>query len=120
MSLALYYEAKREKPLTALEKAACDEIINRYSTQYPFKKMYHDFGVFIVEETDIVFSGSTKLPMSNPQFMYDVANYWLKCLTEVTKLLEKCLWTVTFEDVDLILDENEGWRFPTDEEYSQR
>lgn len=120
MSMSLYYEAKRKNPLTEQEKAACDEIMARYSSEYPFEKKHHDFGMFHVDVDDTVFCGATNLPMSNPQHMYDVANYWLKCLTELTKLLSDCKWTVEFEGVDLILDENEGWRFPTDEEYNRR
>ncbi len=34
--------------------------------------------------------------------------------------LTNSTWTVTFDDVDLILDSNEGWRFPTDEEYNRK
>ena len=51
--------------------------------------------------------------------MYAVARYWLKCLTEITGVLNGCNWGVHFDDVDLILDAD-GWRFPTDEEYAQR
>lgn len=120
LGLSLYYEAKRENQIAIEERTACDEIINRYSEQYPFEEKYEDFVVFEVDKkTDTIFSGAIKLPHSEIQFMFDVANYWLKCLTEITKVLVECRWKVMFEEVDLIFDEKEGWRFPSDEEYQE-
>ena len=63
-----------------------------------------------------VFSGSTKLPDSEYELMYAVAVYWLSCLSEITLTLADCVWEVSFDDVDLIWDHNDGWRFPTDDE----
>lgn len=121
MAFSLYYEAKREQPLTEQEKDASKEIIEKYCSQYPFKRKVEDFSVYDVDsDEDIIFSGSTKLPTTGPKTLFDVANYWLKCLTEITRLLTNATWAVTFDDVDLILDSNEGWRFPTDEEYNQK
>lgn len=121
MAFSLYYEAKREQPLTEQEKEASKEIIEKYCSQYPFKRKVEDFSVYDVDsDEDIIFSGSTKLPRTGPKTLFDVANYWLKCLTEITRLLTNATWAVTFDNVDLILDSNEGWRFPTDEEYNQK
>lgn len=117
MGMSLYYNANRETPITEQEQTICQEIANRYCFEYPFDTKYEDFCIYESnEEPNIIFSGSTKLPLEEPEFMFDVASYWLKCLTEITNALQDCEWTVTFEDIDLILDENEGWCFPTDEE----
>lgn len=121
MAYSLYYEAKREQPLTEQEKRISKEITEKYCSQYPFKRKVEDFGVYDIEnQDDIIFSGSTKLPGTGPKVLFDVANYWLKCLTDITHLLTNSTWTVMFDDVELIFDSNEGWRFPTDEEYNQR
>lgn len=121
MGFSLYYEAKREKQITEQEQMIYQKIVERYCTQYPFKRKVEDFGVYDTQEnTNIVFSGSTKLPGTGAKTLFEVANYWLKCLTEITNALTDCIWTVMYEDVDLILDKNEGWRFPTDEEYHQQ
>ena len=83
---------------------------------------FEDFGIYedSEEQGDIIFSGSTKLPRNSPNTLFEAANYWLKCLTEITRLLTNAVWNVTFDDVDLIFDLDEGWRFPTDEEYNSR
>jgi hypothetical protein len=118
MGFSIYYEAKRLKQITEQEKTACQDIVERYCDKYPFKRKIEDFVVYDLDsETNIIFSGSTKLPNSPLQFMFDVANYWLGCLTEITNVLIDCQWDANFDDVTLVLDEKDGWRFPTDEEY---
>lgn len=118
MAFSLYYEAKRESKMSEQEHAVCQAIIEKYCSKYPFKGKTEDFGVYeINKETDIIFSGSTKLPDLEPEMLFEVANYWLKCLTEITNTLMDCQWDVTFDEIDLVLDSKEGWRFPTDEEY---
>ena len=121
MSFSLYYTAKREYPLTAQEQVAAQEITERYCAQYPFRRKAADFGIYDrKEQGDIIFSGATKLPGGRLQTLYDAANYWMKCLTELTGLLEGAVWSATFDDVDLIFDPEEDWRFPTDEEYKEQ
>lgn len=68
----------------------------------------------------MIFSGAAKLPGNGPETLFEAANYWLKCLTEITHLLSNAAWNVTFDDVNLIFDSDDGWRFPTDEEYKQQ
>ena len=121
MAFALYYQAKRDHPLTEREQMAAQEITERYRAQYPFRRKAEDFGIYDrAEQEDIIFSGSTKLPGGRLQALYDTANYWMKCLAELTGLLEGAVWSATFDDVDLIFDPEEGWRFPTDEEYQRQ
>lgn len=119
MSYALYYEATRKQSLTEQEKAITRKIIEKYCFEYPFKRKTEDFCMYDENEYQdkIIFSGSTKLPGNDPKTLFEAANYWLECLTEITKLLVNAEWNVTFDDVELVLDRDEGWRFPTDEEY---
>ena len=111
MAVAMYYERTISK-----------EISKKYCSEYPFKQKVEDFGIYenSKEQDDIIFSGSTKLPRNSPKTLFEAANYWLKCLTEITHLLTNAAWNVTFDDVDLIFDLDEGWRFPTGEEYEKQ
>jgi len=122
MSFALYYEATRKQSLAEQEKTIAKKIIEKYCSEYPFKRKVEDFCMYDENEyqDNIIFSGSTKLPGNGPKTLFEVANYWLECLTEITKLLVNAEWNVTFDDVALVLDVDEGWRFPTDEEYKKR
>lgn len=122
MAFAIYYEAVRKEPLTEQERTLSREISEKYCSEYPFKRKVEDFGIYegSKEQDGIIFSGSTKLPGNSPKTLFEAANYWLKCLTEITHLLKNAAWNVTFDDVDLIFDLNEGWRFPTDEEYKKQ
>ena len=120
MSFSIYYSAERIQAITDAEKKNVESIVNRYNTEYPFKRKTEDFCVYdSIDDENIIFSGATKLPGGGYKTMYAVAEYWLKCLSEITGVLSGCNWDVHFDDVDLILDAD-GWRFPTDEEYAQR
>ena len=126
MSISLYYQAKREQPLTLKETSTCREIIKQYDTQYPFGELYEGFCVYDLDsfrnksEKDVIFSGATKLPtveQGDIQTLFDIIGYWVKCLNEITKALPGAVWEVNLDDMEMIWDYNEGWRFPTDEEY---
>ena len=120
MSFSIYYSAERKQAITDEERKNVESIVNRYNTEYPFKRKTEDFCVYdSIDDENIIFSGAVKLPGGGYKTMYAVAQYWLKCLTEITGGLNGCNWDVHFDDVDLILDAD-GWRFPTDEEYAQR
>ncbi|MBQ6888880.1 MAG: hypothetical protein IJN54_15370 [Lachnospiraceae bacterium] len=121
MGMSIYYEAKRETEITKEESKLCWDVIHEYCSNYPFEEKYEDFGVFDVDkDSDIIFMGATKLPMDDAELMYSVANYWLKCLTEITHILKGCHWSASFEGVDFIFDSKDGWRFPTQEEYEEK
>lgn len=118
MAFTLYYQARRATQITEEEQTAVKEIVREYCEKYNFKSKSEDFVVYETnEEADVIFGGATKLPGGGPRLMFDVANYWLECLDEITDVLAGCQWEVRFDDVDLIMDPEAGWRFPTDEEY---
>lgn len=120
MSVSLYYQAKREQPLTSQEISVCQEIVKRYDNRYPFGELYEGFCVYDLDsfrnesEKDVVFSGATKLPTVDKddiQILFDMINYWVECLDEITKALPGATWDVHLDDMDMIWGE-EGWRFP--------
>lgn len=120
MSFSIYYKAERKNYITENEKKNVLEVVSRYSDNYPFDNKVEDFVVYPFQNnTSCIFEGATKLPSKELQLMFDTANYWLKCLTEITYILKNSKWHVNFDDVELIWDQQEGWRFPNDIEYNE-
>lgn len=108
MSVSLYYEARRPQPVTPQEKTICEEIAARYDAQYPYGELYEGFCIYDWESSrdeydkDVIFSGATKLPLDDgPEFIMQVAGWWLKCLEEITDNLPGARWHVHIDDADI-------------------
>ena len=115
MSCSIYYTAERNTPLTDTEKISVNNIIEKYNSEYPFSEKSEDFCIYDgVTENDVIFQGATKLPDSDIELSFEVAEYWLECLTEVTRLLRDCQWLVTLDDVGMVWNDLYGWSFPAD------
>lgn len=118
MAMSIYYTAKREGGfLKNEEKSAIRSIVDRYCAEFPFKTKHEDFCLFSepFDNQNIVLDGATAIPM-NMRFFYNSILYWIKCITELTRVLSDCEWSVHLDDVDLIWETEKGWRLPTDEE----
>ena len=114
MSCSIYYTAERHTPLTDTESIFVNNIIEKYNSEYPFDEKAEDFCVYdSVPENNVIFEGATKLPDSDIELSFQIAEYWLECLTEITRLLHGCQWTVTLDDVGIVWNEIYGWSFPT-------
>ena len=108
MSVSLYYTARRTQPITSMEQNICDEIAARYDAQYPYGELYEGFCIYDWEsfhdeyDKDVIFSGATKLPLDNgEEFCMKVAEWWLKCLSEITEHLPGARWHVHIDDADI-------------------
>lgn len=100
-------------PLTDTESISVNSIIERYDSEYPFGEKSEDFCVYSdITENDVIFDGATKLPDSDIEISFEIACYWLECLTEITEVLKDCQWTVTIDDTEMVWDNNYGWSFP--------
>ena len=119
MAMSIYYTAKRTYKMTEEEKADISAVADRYIREFPFDFKHEDFCLYNepFDEEDTVLAGATAIPRKK---YYEVILYWLKCLTDITRILHGCEWDVRFEDVDLIWEEENGWRLPTDEEMKKR
>ncbi|MCI9320069.1 MAG: hypothetical protein HFH05_08330 [Lachnospiraceae bacterium] len=125
MSVSLYYEAKRSQPITRQELDACMEIAKRYDRQYPYGELYEGFCIYDPEECSeqsdsyIIFSGATKLPPMNDDndinSVFRVANWWLKCLGEITDLLSGAQWHVHIDGGEIEWSKEERQLFPIEE-----
>lgn len=118
MSVSLYYTARRQQPATQQEKELCRQIGDRYDARYPYGELYEGFCIYDLErdrqnwEQDVIFSGATKLPPEGPDLIFQIANWWLDCLEEITKALPGAQWHVNLDDFDLEWTEGEYFRFP--------
>lgn len=106
MSVSLYYTARRPRPITLQEQKACEEIAKRYDTEYPYGELYEGFCIYDMEkdrqesEKDVIFSGATKLPPDGEQ-VFEILNWWLECLSEITDTLPGAQWHVNVDDTVL-------------------
>lgn len=121
MSVSLYYEARRSQPITPQEQGICDEIAKRYDAEYPYGELYEGFCIYDLDafrdesEKDVIFSGATKLPPADDEtFLFNVINWWLKCLGEITDHLPGAQWHVNIDDADLPWEEDDHFLFPTE------
>lgn len=111
MSCSIYYTAERNTPLTDAERISLSNIVKKYNSEYPFDEKAEDFCVYDSVPENVIFEGATKLPDSDIELSFEIAEYWLECLTEITKLLNGCEWTVTLDDDSLVWNSTYGWSF---------
>lgn len=62
MSFSLYYDARRDYPLTESEIAESNKIIEKYCDSFTLKGQAEEFCVYPGYDERSVFYGSTKLP----------------------------------------------------------
>ncbi|MDR2924371.1 MAG: hypothetical protein LBU76_00155 [Azoarcus sp.] len=114
MGISIYYTAERSYPLTDEENKLIEAIVKKYDEGKKFKKG-EDFCVYEYdsEEPEVIFNGSTGLPMSfNPMNTVKACLYWVDCLTEIRNIVKDANWSVNMDDTELEWDEEEGWQLP--------
>jgi hypothetical protein len=63
-------------------------------------------------EKDVIFSGATKLPPDvDQELFFDIINWWLECLSEITDMLPGAQWHVHIDDTVLEWGEEDRGRF---------
>ena len=128
MSMDIYYTARRKTPLSAEEETKIHEIMDKYWKKYPRKEEYEGPGTFgwSEEDGDAIYSGNLRVPLEfmssdaedeNYKVMKEFMDYWLKFLSDITRVLSDAEWDAQFEDLPLIWEEENGWRFMSDEEF---
>lgn len=118
MSMGIYYQANRDVMLSEAEDAKIDKITHQYWEEYPQKEKFEGPGTFSNEEGQI-YSGMIRIPLDfSMEELEEFFTYWLKWLTDITRVLDDAKWEAAFEGVPLIWEET-GWRFMSDEEYGE-
>ena len=115
MGISLYYEARRERSLSRLERAAIDAAIERY----PLKSLIvaaavpaeeYNGEAFCVYPTDadaernVVLEGATKLPTNSEEVFWTTLQYWCRLLSEIRRELPGSKWAVHVDDHDISWD----------------
>jgi hypothetical protein len=117
MGISIYYDAKRNYPLTDGENELIEKIVKKYNIEKDKKfKKGEDFYIYGYDkdEPEKIFSGSTGLAMSfvNPMITAKCCIFWAKCLTEIRNNVKNAEWSVQMDEDELIWDEINGWHLP--------
>ncbi|WP_342512132.1 hypothetical protein MKY34_16060 [Sporosarcina sp. FSL K6-1522] len=115
MGVSIYYTCERAQKLTSSEEQAITTIIDQYNAEFTLKDVGETFYIYDFDETEptVIFSGSTKLPLSDDfEDTLDALLYWLACLTEIRRSIADGDWRVHLDDTDAIWDEESGWEMP--------
>ncbi|MFD2114247.1 hypothetical protein ACFSTH_14595 [Paenibacillus yanchengensis] len=115
MGVSIYYTCKRNFSLTNSEEQEITAIIDKYNTDFELKDIGETFYVYDYDQDEPteIFTGSTKLPLSdNYEDTVHALYYWLTCLTDIRRSISNGDWHVHLEDTDAIWDEEAGWQMP--------
>jgi hypothetical protein len=117
MGISLYYEARRERSLSLVERAVIDTAMSRCPVEeliaaVPLPAEEYNGEAFCVYPADtetepgVVFEGATKLPTNSEEAI----PYWCRLLSEIRQALPDGKWAVHVDDCDI-------WWDPVREEY---
>jgi hypothetical protein len=119
MGISLYYQARREQPLSSEERAAIDSAVDRYPVEaliaeIPLAPEDYDGEAFVTYpaacelEPGVVFEGATKLPTNSEEAFWVAIQFWCQLLTVIRHLLPDAEWAVHIDDHDLSWDPEQG------------
>ena len=116
MSLTIYYEAKRDYPISDEEWATVQSMVSECNNKPDIAELVdagggEPFDFYARNSSDAVLKGSVNLPLRLgeerlDQFIY-VAESWIDCLTRVRRQLRDCIWDVRLEDEPIIWNEDD-------------
>jgi hypothetical protein len=112
LSVSIYYAAVRSEPLTIIEQLAIETIEARYQIESLIAKCGitnsefdgEAFCIYVPNnetELDVIFEGSTKLPLYSLETMWAAIEYWCKLLSEVRQLLPNTTWRIHVDDREI-------------------
>ena len=109
MSVSIYYEAKRAKPLSESEKQMVDEIVDKYSVDKLIEAgddlNWESFGFSDGPHAPgSVLRGSTKLPDNSENAVWTGIQRWCAALSEIRRRLPDASWHVSVEDHEIPWD----------------
>lgn len=120
MNLCIQWKANRPEPLSQSEGIWINRIMDRYEQKCPWKDSSLELGVQADDPLGAsveILGGRVLLPMrETPEEVFDIALYWLDCLTEMRKTIPSAQWSANAFGMELIWEKESGWRFPEDDE----
>ena len=115
MGVSIYYVAKRDKQLAIEEEQEIKTVINNYNESFPHGDTGESFCVYEAdnEKTEVVFEGSTRLPLSDAlEETMGAISHWSACLSEIRRVIPNAEWSVQLDDTDFFWDDETGWSLP--------
>ncbi|CAN5674196.1 hypothetical protein BH11PSE13_BH11PSE13_21970 [soil metagenome] len=120
MSMSLYYNAKREAPLTDLEVLRLGTILRSFDKADEIERNdrsgkglnWESFSLYDAAGLDggDVFAGATKLPDNKAFALHKGAKHWIGSLNQIRReVLPDATWSVQIEDKPLLWSEEHGW-----------
>ena len=119
---SIYYCARRDYPITETEQMKITGVLEDYWNGFAYQETGESFSVFEYneEEPNCIFEGATKLPYTEDVMeQWEACQYWMECLTAVTRILSDAAWEAALEGVPFQWEKETGWRVMSDDEYQR-
>jgi hypothetical protein len=124
---SIYYQANRDYPLTQSEQEKIGQILKECEENYPFPGRGETLCQYSYDPADptCIFSGAVKLPYPSDddaeeemmEAQTEALFFLIEWLTSVRRVIPDAKWDALLEEVELIWDEENGYRLMTNEEY---
>lgn len=125
---SIYYQVNRSDTLTQKEQEQVSQILKECEESYPYPEKGEALCQYSYDPADptCIFSGSTKLPYPSDdmedqeslEMPTKVLFFLMEWLTKLRRAIPNAEWNASLEDVELIWENEKGFRLMTNEEYS--
>lgn len=120
MSFSIYYDARRDSPLTREEAQRRDAIVGAFDKIDEADRHAHSgkglnwetFTLYKASELTggKVLAGATKLPDNKAFALHKGASHWVGCLNRIRReVLPDARWSVSIDDRTLLWSDKSGW-----------
>ncbi|MBP3959552.1 hypothetical protein J8F10_30275 [Gemmata sp. G18] len=108
MGVSIYYEARRDHPLSTAERQAIADIDRRHAlasganetgewVNAPYWESFCIYEPNEDTEPGVIFEGATKLPLTTEDEFWEAIQHWCRVLTLIRRVLAGATWSV---DID--------------------
>jgi len=112
MSISIYYQAERDRPLSKAEREAIARVESEYAVEDQIEEYcrtgegpnWESFCVYDPADPTspgIVFEGATKLPDNAEGHLATGVDHWCRALSQIRLILHDAEWSVHIDDVDV-------------------
>ena len=106
MGVSIYYEARRERSLSAQERTAIGEIVClNEAINGPYWESFCIYERNEHTEPGVIFEGATKLPLTTEDEFWAVIQHRCRILTLIRRVLPDAAWSVHIDDANVFWDE---------------
>ena len=106
MGISIYYQARRERPLTVQERTAIDEVVRlNEAVGGPHWESFCIYPHDEDTELGVIFEGATKLPSTTEDEFWEEIQHRCRVLTLIRRVLIDAKWSVHIDDHNAFWDE---------------